>query len=421
MDKIETATILIIDDEINILHALKRLLAPLGHNILTFDSPVEALKAIKSKQPEVIISDEKMPDMSGVELITQSRKASPFSERIMITAHMDSTLIIDAINLSHVHYFFHKPWDEATLTLAIKNGVANAISRKKSYTLDALLKRQNNNLKEENSELNKLLETEKEKLDAAYIATINTLVRIINSTTDLGSDNIIIADLCDLMAKQINLSHTSRRALNYAALLRNIGKVRFDEELKLKLKTNIDLTEHDQTAFKKHPIYAKTMLSLLPPLSETADILYQQEERCDGTGFPRQLSENDIRIEAKILAMVASIHSAVSNAKKNRDIKEQQLIEEITKIQKDKYDDFLLKKFKVIYHKHLICDEGDKPKTTTIPAHALSPGMKVAKDFCSESGILMLSKNTTLNQITIEHILSLQEKNAQPLSLEIYL
>ena len=418
MENHENAILFIIDDEINILHALRRLFFPLGCAIQTFSNPIEALTEIKNQRPEVIISDERMPEMTGVELLAQARKVSPFSERIIMTAYSDNQALINAINLGNVHFFTAKPWNEHALTLAVKNGMHNASTRRKSYTLDLLLKKQNAQLKENNLALAIELEGEKKKVDELYCSTINTLVRIIEKATNDSDPSIIIADVCDLIAKNLNVPDEQRKALNYAVLLRHIGKIGFSKLLREKISSNKPLSPEEETEYKKYPLNAKLMLSLLEPLSECADILYQVEERNDGSGFPLGLTQNQIRIEARILATSCAFFNTVSANK--TDDNPAQTFERFIKENESRFDMEIMLSLKVFHQSDHYKINTHSSDRKTLSVHALQPGMELADDFCSESGVLMLSKNTVLTPSVIEQLNTIQNHASTSLSLDIY-
>ena len=83
------ATLLLIDDEVNILSSLKRLFRPLGYNILTAESGKDALTLLQSETVDLVISDMRMPQMSGAEVLEQIRRQWPDVVRILLTGYSD--------------------------------------------------------------------------------------------------------------------------------------------------------------------------------------------------------------------------------------------------------------------------------------------------------------------------------------------
>lgn len=114
-EKMTTKTLLIVDDEKSILTALKRALADGDFRILTAGSGQAALDLIQSQEIHVILTDNRMPEMSGIELLTKIRTTSPGTVRIMMTGYADLSTAMEAINSGEIFKFIVKPWDNAEL------------------------------------------------------------------------------------------------------------------------------------------------------------------------------------------------------------------------------------------------------------------------------------------------------------------
>ncbi|MCK5698196.1 MAG: response regulator [Gammaproteobacteria bacterium] len=101
--------VLAVDDERLVLSALRRLLKPY-YNILTTDNGEEALNLLRKIHVDVIISDQRMPNMMGTELLAKAKTISPFSIRLLLTGYSDSDAIEGAINDAEIFRFISKPW-----------------------------------------------------------------------------------------------------------------------------------------------------------------------------------------------------------------------------------------------------------------------------------------------------------------------
>lgn len=108
-------TILLVDDEEDIGAALTRLLRRDGYRILRANSGVEALALMMENDIGVVISDQRMPGMTGVELLTQVRELYPHAIRIVLSGYADLDAVMDAINRGAIYKFFNKPWDNEAL------------------------------------------------------------------------------------------------------------------------------------------------------------------------------------------------------------------------------------------------------------------------------------------------------------------
>jgi len=116
---VENLTLLIVDDEESILKSLTRTLADEGLNILTALSGNQALKKLEKNKVDLIISDQRMPQMSGIEFLTRVQDEHPNIITMMLTAYADIDVAIKAINDIGIYKFILKPWDEIDLKLTI--------------------------------------------------------------------------------------------------------------------------------------------------------------------------------------------------------------------------------------------------------------------------------------------------------------
>ena len=107
--------VLFVDDEQSNLKALKRLFRNEPFDFITYNSPTEALAKIEAIKPAVVISDQRMPEMSGTAFLEQVRNKQPHSVRIILTGHADLKAAMDAINNGHVFRFIQKPWNPEAL------------------------------------------------------------------------------------------------------------------------------------------------------------------------------------------------------------------------------------------------------------------------------------------------------------------
>ena len=108
-------TILIVDDEPAVRAALTMVLERAGYAVVAAESGDQALRLLKSKPIEVVISDQHMPGLSGVDLLKLVRVRYPRVVRIMLTADTDPEVPVRSINEGEVYRFIRKPWNDADL------------------------------------------------------------------------------------------------------------------------------------------------------------------------------------------------------------------------------------------------------------------------------------------------------------------
>ena len=108
-------TLLLLDDEPNVLSALQRTLHREGYRILATTRPAEAFELLAQNHVGVIVSDQRMPDMSGTEFLGRVRELYPDTVRIVLSGYAELSSVMDAINRGAIYKFFTKPWEDEKL------------------------------------------------------------------------------------------------------------------------------------------------------------------------------------------------------------------------------------------------------------------------------------------------------------------
>jgi len=120
------AKLLFVDDEERILNALRSVFRA-NYNVFTASSGPEAMEFLKRFKPHVIISDQRMPEMTGVEFLRQVRDFAPRTVRILLTGYSDLASIVGSINDGEVFRFISKPWDNTEIQKTIGEAAAIAL------------------------------------------------------------------------------------------------------------------------------------------------------------------------------------------------------------------------------------------------------------------------------------------------------
>ena len=125
--------IVVVDDEKIVTSAFSTLLKVEGFNDAHFfNSPLEALEYMKTNIPDLVISDFLMPEMNGLEFLTEVKKLYPEVSKILLTGYADKENAIRAINEVGLYRYIEKPWNNDDLVINIKNGI------ERSYLLSQL-------------------------------------------------------------------------------------------------------------------------------------------------------------------------------------------------------------------------------------------------------------------------------------------
>ncbi len=107
-------SLLIVDDEEKVTKSLARSLRS-DFEVVTVNSAKEALRVMEKQTFQIVLTDQRMPDMTGIELLRQIKKRYPASAGLLLSAYLDSAVLAEAINLGNVFGFVGKPWSDADL------------------------------------------------------------------------------------------------------------------------------------------------------------------------------------------------------------------------------------------------------------------------------------------------------------------
>jgi diguanylate cyclase (GGDEF)-like protein/PAS domain S-box-containing protein len=126
----EERTLLLLDDEENILRSLTRLLRRDGYKILTASNAREAFELLGRHEVHVVISDQRMPDISGTEFLSQVRALYPDTVRLVLSGYTDLRTVTEAINRGAIYKFLTKPWDDEELRREIREAFRTQADRR---------------------------------------------------------------------------------------------------------------------------------------------------------------------------------------------------------------------------------------------------------------------------------------------------
>jgi len=150
-------TVLFVDDEINILNALKRLLRKEGYRILTAGGGADGLDILGQHDVHLVVTDQRMPGMSGTEFLAKVKETHPEVIRIVLTGYTEVDSITESINKGHVYKFMLKPWNDQNLKLEIKQALEQYELMQVNKTLHEKLIDKNKELKNINENLEMLV------------------------------------------------------------------------------------------------------------------------------------------------------------------------------------------------------------------------------------------------------------------------
>lgn len=416
------ATLLFIDDEANILAALKRLFRPLGYNILTAESGAEALDLLERQRVDLVVSDMRMPQMSGAEVLERIRNKWPDVMRILLTGYSDLSSTIAAINRGEIYRYIAKPWNDDDIVLTVRDALERKHLLAEKQRLEEQTLRQNEELRQLNENLEDKVRERTEEVQIAleqlkkdYFTSVQVFANLIEMRKGtMAGHSRRVAQLCRQIANKMLLSEADTQAIETAALLHNIGKIGLPDRL---LDTPyLELSPGDRAEFDKHPSRAAAALMALDPLLGASKVIRHHREHFDGTGNPSGLSGEKLPLGSRIL-LVASDYDALQQGLVSRDkLSPEQALDMIAGKSGTVYDPNVVDVLRQLMP-HLSKEAGIETEFL-LTSSQLHEGMRLTRDVVSVNGMLLLLKDTTLNAERILEIRDLEQ--TEGVQLPIY-
>lgn len=158
-------TLLLVDDEPNVLASLKRLFRRDGHIIYTANSGAEGLEVLAQQKIDVIMSDQRMAGMTGVEFLRAAKIKYPETIRIILSGYAELQYVTEAINEGAIYRFLTKPWDDDQLREQVQRAFEHSELQEKNQQLDVKIRSNNRDLVAINRQLNEALEANRKQID----------------------------------------------------------------------------------------------------------------------------------------------------------------------------------------------------------------------------------------------------------------
>ena len=367
-----TETILIVDDDVNLLAALKRQLR--GRFVIeTAQSGEEALFMMTTKgQPAVILADLRMGGMNGVETLKKVREIAPDVVRLMLTGNADLQTAIDAINDGNIFRFLTKPCAPEMLEAGL------------SAALDQY----------------RLITAERELLEKTLAGSVKVLTDLLAMASPEGFGRANrIRDWVRKLTATINMP--CRWPLELAAMLAPLGLLALPNELLAKVHNHLPLSDIEQKMVERCPEAARNVIVNIPRLGPVAQIVFLQNRGYDGSGFPKiGPIGSDIPLDARIIKILNDLSAICDTPNPLR--------EHFLKLEEHigRYDSTLFKKIWACLETKPQ-EENKEIPIIVLPTELLLPGQTLAADVVAEGGRLILAAMVQLSESHVERLRNL--------------
>ena len=338
-------TVLLVDDEENILRAVTRLL--LADNgdleVISANSGSRGLELLRAHADVgLILSDQRMPEMSGAEFLQKARELAPDAVRMVLTGYADMAATMDAINKGGASRYLLKPWDDEMLRRTVAEGVEQYRLVLRNRQLTLLVERQNAELSEWNGNLkgrvleqtatirrqNEDLKLRNLQVSRAFGQVIVAFSRLIEQhSSRLHEHTGNVTTLSVGLAGDLGLPQAQIETIRTAALLHDIGVIGIAPEILD--KRDATLNGEELEIFLQHAVRGQTALAEVEELRDAGVLIRHHHERYDGGGFPDRLRGGDIPLGSRIIGFAdfidreleeqrgeAAVESALGRARK---------------------------------------------------------------------------------------------------------
>jgi putative nucleotidyltransferase with HDIG domain len=298
----QPARILVADDELLIREILVGKLTNLGYGCESCDSGRAALDLLKTRKYDLLLADLTMPEISGIELLKQALQIDPEIAVILVTPAKDIGTAVAALK-DGAYDYITKPFSPKEVSI----GVSLALEKRQLILENRNYQR---TLEEKVANRTHQLREALDHLHHTYHSTLVALGTALDSRdADSEGHSLRVTMYSTHLARNLGLNEGDQRAIEQGALLHDIGKIGIPDDL---LRTRRKLTEVESAMVRSYVEIGYKILSEIKFLHEAAQIVLQQQESYDGTGYPCGLKGEKIHIGARVFALAAALDSITS-------------------------------------------------------------------------------------------------------------
>jgi len=261
-------TVLFVDDDRAILLLLTNTVKIKGVTIVTADSTEEALRIVERHSVALVVSDQVMPVMSGIELFSRIKEVSPNTVKIIMTAKADLGTALAAINSGEVFRFLVKPWKKTEMLSAVKDGL------RRYQRLQAI-----------------------KSEDEFILRSLAQTIELKDASTKGHCDRV--ATLALWLAEALAVPEELQQEIKYGSWLHDCGKIGVPEAI---LRAERGLSAEEFKIVMKHPEWGCEVVRKANLSKTVQEIVLYHHERYDGTGYPRGLKGDQIPLAAQIVS-----------------------------------------------------------------------------------------------------------------------
>jgi len=331
-------TVLFVDDEVNILKALQRLLRTEEMNVLCASRASEAIELLEQHPAQVVVTDQRMPEMNGVDLLSAVRERHPDIVRMMLTGYTEINVAVDAINRGEIFRLITKPWNDDELRATIRQAFdhfdlkseikrLNQVTREQNFKLQDM----NRNLEAKVRERTKQLAAKHQELRTAYVQTISALAEAVDAKdTYTRGHSQRVGVYASKLARELSFPKDVIERVYIAGLLHDVGKIGVRDSVITKPDR---LTPEEYEEIKKHPEIGAKILEPVDFLRDIVPCVRHHHEWYDGCGrgYPDGLRGDRIPLPSRVILVADTVDAMTSDRPYRKALSLDVVVSELTK------------------------------------------------------------------------------------------
>ncbi|MFH1687060.1 MAG: HD domain-containing phosphohydrolase [bacterium] len=423
--------ILFVDDEPQVLSALRRVFRGIGDWEYHFaNSPAEAIEILAKRNITVLVSDHKMPQMTGAEFLSRVKEKRPDTIRIMLTGQADLEAVQRAVNAGAIYRFILKPWDDENLRQVVTEAVALHETTSKDRCRNEQTSRQNDELVVVNRTLEERVALRTSQLtDALRTAqSLNATLResLFNgakalfsmvelSRPELGIHCRTVAEHAKQIAKSLGYNGEELPEIEIAALLHDCGKLGLPPFL---LEKSVDdFSAEELNLYQMHPSVGADNLKAVSGYENVCEFILNHHEAYDGSGFPKRRRGSAVPEQAMIIGISDQYAHLINRPGYDSHFRFQYAFQRLADQSGKQYPSNVVQAT-LDYIETLSRDKTNE-EAVRVGLSDLVPNAVLVSNIYSMSGALLLAHGATLTPQRIHRLRSIAR--VDPIAGEIYI